>query len=125
MRLARFLPFLALLLASGCQGVPVEPVNPPTPPGPVVPVDPPVPVVIPPSRVGTGEDAAQVAVGMSATNLFAVMKVVPIYDTEQDDGTRLVEYAIVDVDGKAKSLVVHLSKGVVIGRVRVPRATPK
>ena len=121
MRFARFLPFLAILAA--CAGpVPVGPVPPPRP----VPVDPvpptPTPKPVPADRVSRGEDAALVAIGMSAQNLLATMKVVPMYDASQDDGTRLIEYAIVDVDGKPKSLVVHLNGNLVIGRVRIPRA---
>ncbi len=122
MRAARFLPFLALLLASCATPLPVDPIGPPTPPGPVVPVDPVTPHPIPPEKVGRGEDAALVVVGMSEANVRVTMKVAPLYDTPQDDGTRLVEYPILDVDGKPKSLVVHLSAGAVIGRVRIPRA---
>lgn len=112
---------LAVLALGGCfqRWEPVAPVDPVVP---VVPVDPVTPTPIPSDRVATGADAALVVVGMSETNVGVTLKIAPLYRTAQDDGTVLAEYPILDVDGKPKSLIVHFKAGVVIGRVRIPRA---
>jgi hypothetical protein len=75
-----------------------------------------------PFEIATGENAAKVVHGMLEADVRSTMAVRPRFDSVDDDGTRLIEWAILDVDGKPKSLVVHLSAGKVIGRSRLPRS---
>lgn len=119
---------LALVLAScGCAQPPAPPVPPQPPPIPVPPPDPvppapPTPNPVPDAQAATWEAVQKVKAGQTRPEVQAILVVLPLYDTPQDDGTILTEWAAVDAGGRPKYLDVHFSaQGIVIGRVLLPR----
>lgn len=111
---------LAVLALLGCvQPAPIV-VDPIVPvPTPVDPVTPPVPV---PPGVATFAASELVKVGMAMAEARSILAVAPAWDTVQDDGTSIAEYATVGSDGAALYLDVHYLGATVIGRSRIPRA---
>lgn len=96
--------------------VPVDPVVPPKP----VPVDPVVPKPV--AGVATYAASTLVVVGMPMAEARVALGVAPAFDTSQDDGTSIAEYATVSDTGATLWLDVHYLGATVIGRSRFPRA---
>ena len=125
MRLRRFLPLLALLLASCGSVVPVvDPVG-PTPPAPT-PVDPVPPT--PPAPVPVGEVvpyaiAHAIVDGASRASVESSIGFPPVKTARQDDGTTIARWPALGSTGAPKWLdVVIGSNGLVLGKSLLPRA---
>lgn len=127
MRLRRFLPVLALLLASCGSVVPVvDPVGPtppaPTPVEPVPPTPPVPPVPVPAEKVVPYATAHAIVDGASRTSVEASIGFPPMKSSRQDDGTTISRWAALGSTGAAKWLdVVYGANGLVLGKALLPR----